>query len=247
MTNWFTALTRRKEGEENAPFPMTETTLTCYPKENSVQSFCCSSWAVCQTADVHCQRPQCCAMKVHLQSTASIWYPSAFIGKRSFSRTCRVSFMSEDLKLLSETANWNLTKANTWFSRLTSGCWKLKVRPERLLQMKAFTQSVSQFTRETFPNSSRSLKLHHYGKGTPVCCLLIISRKMTIRKSFLIAPLPGNMGSLAHLRVGTLDFPEMNFLFEQISTPARSLQSKWTVSHILLTKDWIHTTPHSYD
>lgn len=66
--------------------------------------------------------------------------------------------------------------------------------------MKAFTQSVSQFTRETFLNTSRSLKLHHYGKGTPACCLLIISRKMTIRKSFLIAALPGNIGSLAHLR-----------------------------------------------
>lgn len=70
---------------------------------------------------------------------------------------------------------------------------------------------------------------------------------MTIRKSFLIAPLPGNIGSLAQLKGGTLDFPPMNFLFKQISTPARSLESKRTVSHTLLTNDWIHTTLYNYD
>lgn len=80
-----------------------------------------------------------------------------------------------------------------------------------------------------------------------LCCLLIISRKTTIRKPFLIAPLPGNAGSLAHCRVVTADFPHMNFLFEQISVRARSLQCKRNSSRVLLTKGWIDTTPYSYN
>lgn len=40
---------------------------------------------------------------------------------------------------------------------------------------------------------------------------------------------------------GTLDFLHINFLLNQISIPAKSLQSKHIISHVLLTKTRIFT------